>query len=157
TRDGRLTEAAALLGEELEGPSPDGCVDVFDHPAGILLLLRTERLVGSKTSMHLTFTHTACSGRAESPPAACLLSPSLSREGMEDVDRIGHVQTLSQPSRRRGVCVQREPGRVVLRSDDLHGVVGYTRGRRDIGDHPVLRRPELQLALRPALNLESFL
>src|SRR5262245_35730338 len=92
------------------------------------------------------------------PADSLPFSPSaLPRQGTEDGDRVTHVQGLAQPARRGGVRAQHDSGGFVLGSHDLHWVVTYVRGRRDIGDHPTIRSPELQFSIRLALDLKSLL
>src|SRR2546427_487033 len=69
-------------------------------------------------------------------------SITLTRQGVQDVDRPPHVQALPQPPRRGGPRVQDEPLRIVPRSQELHCIARYFRRTRDIGQKPNVRSAE---------------
>jgi hypothetical protein len=72
---------------------------------------------------------------------------------MQDVDRVANVQVLPEPGWLRGVRVEGEPFRLVVRADARHGIARELRRRRHVGQHTAVRLPELQLAVRPSLDL----
>ena len=76
---------------------------------------------------------------------------------MEHVDHVADVQPLPQPPGLCGVGIQREPLRLVLRSDGVCGIAGDVGRRGDVGNQPAVGVPELQLAIRPALDLAALL
>jgi len=76
---------------------------------------------------------------------------------MQHVDGVADVKALAQPSRGRGVRVHHEPFRFVPRSDRLQGIAGHAGRRWDVGDHAAVGTPELQLAVRLALDLVTLL
>ena len=47
--------------------------------------------------------------------------------------------------------------RVVPRSEDLRGVVGYLRGRRNLGQRPAVRATEAKLAVGLSIELVALL
>jgi hypothetical protein len=73
---------------------------------------------------------------------------------MQDVDGPAHVQALPQPTRGRGPRVQAKSLRVVPRSEDLHGIVGHLRRRRNLGQKPAVRAAEAKLAV--GLSIEPI-
>src|SRR5437667_442334 len=79
------------------------------------------------------------------------------RQGVQDVDRPGHVQALPQPTRGGGPRVQDTPLRSVLRSQDVHGIAGHFRRRRDLGQRPAVRAAEPQLAVGLSIDLVALL
>jgi len=74
-------------------------------------------------------------------------------QGVQDVDRPAHVQTLAEPARGRRPRVEAEPLRTMPCSEDLDGLGGDCSGRRDCGQVPAVRSPEAELAVR----LSSYL
>ena len=48
----------------------------------------------------------------------------LARQGVQDVDRVGHVQALSEPTRRGGVRAQEKPLSIVQRPHHPHRIFG---------------------------------
>lgn len=76
---------------------------------------------------------------------------------MQDVDRPADIEMLPQPTRRRGPRVQVEPGRIVPRSEDLHGIAAQFRRRRDLGQKPAVRTEEPKLAVRLSIELVALL
>jgi hypothetical protein len=55
------------------------------------------------------------------------------------------------------VRVQDEPLRVVLPSQDLHGIAEHLGRRRDLGQNPAVRAPEAKLAVRLSIDLVGLL
>ncbi len=76
---------------------------------------------------------------------------------MQDADRPSDVQALAQPACARRPRVQAEPLRVVLGSESLGRIGGHYRGRRDIGQEPAVRPPEMERAVGLSIHLVAFL
>src|SRR5438477_7114671 len=76
---------------------------------------------------------------------------------MQDVDRPAHVQALPQPPRGRRPRMQDKPLRIVPRSDDFDGIVGHFVRKRNLGENPPVRTPEVELAVRLSLHLVALL
>ena len=82
------------------------------------------------------------------PSATAQPGPSrLPRQRVQDVDRIAHVQGLSEPPRSRRARVNAEPLRLVPRPQRLHGISGYRSRRRHLGQELPIRAPELEHAV----------
>jgi hypothetical protein len=67
---------------------------------------------------------------------------------MQDVDRPDDVQRLAEPARSRRQRVQREPLRLMLCPESLHGVPTNLWGRRDWGSSRPLAE---ELGMRPVV------
>jgi len=76
---------------------------------------------------------------------------------MEHVDRVAYVESFAQPARHRRPRVQGQSRCDVLRSESPDGISRDLRRRRDVGQHPAVRSPEMQRAVRLALDLASLL
>ena len=76
---------------------------------------------------------------------------------MQDVDRIAHVEALSQPARHRSARVEAQPLRGVARAEHLHRIAGDLARRRDFGQQLAVRAAEGQLAVGLALQVVAAL
>ena len=76
---------------------------------------------------------------------------------MKHVDRVAHVERLTQRARDRGPRVQDKPVLPVPRANDCHGILEHDGRRRDVGNHPAVGAPELKLAVQLALDLIALL
>ena len=76
---------------------------------------------------------------------------------MQDVDRPAHIQALSQPGRTRRQRVEAQPLRVVPRPEGLDRIGGHCGRRRDRGQEPAIRPPELEHTVRRAIDLIALL
>ena len=76
---------------------------------------------------------------------------------MQDVDRPAQIQALAQPGRARRPRVEAEPLRVVLRAEGLDRIGGHRGRRRDLGQEPAVRPPELQRAVGLSIDLVALL
>jgi len=52
--------------------------------------------------------------------------------------------------------MQDKPLRIVPRSDDFHGIVGHLVRKRNLGENPPVRTPEVELAVRLSLHLVAL-
>jgi hypothetical protein len=75
---------------------------------------------------------------------------------MQDVDRPDDVQRLAEPARSRRQGVQREPLRLMLCPESLHGVPTNLWGRRDVGQQPTVRTAEAQLTIGQSIDLVAL-
>ena len=66
----------------------------------------------------------------------------LKSPGMQDVDRPPHVKALPEPAGASGPRVQLEPGRLILHSERLDGIVGDRWRTWDVGQRSSVRSPE---------------
>jgi len=78
-------------------------------------------------------------------------------QGMQDIDRPAHIQTLSQPLRARRPRVQAKPLRVVLRPERLDWIGGHCGRRRDLGQRPAGRPSEPERAVGLSIDLVALL
>src|SRR6266542_5226646 len=69
---------------------------------------------------------------------------------MQDVDGVGHVQALAQPTRTRRPRVYLQALRLVLRSECLHGIVRDWGRDRNLGQILVVGTVEAKLPVRLA-------
>jgi hypothetical protein len=76
---------------------------------------------------------------------------------MQYVDGPANIQALPEPTRGRGPRVQAVSLRVVPRSEDLHGIAGHFRRRRDLGQKPAVRATEAKLAVGLSIELVALL
>ena len=76
---------------------------------------------------------------------------------MQDVDRPGHIQALSHPTRQRRARVEHKPFRFILRSHRLHRIAGHFRTKWDLGEQLAVRPPESQLSVRVSIDLIALL
>jgi len=53
--------------------------------------------------------------------------------------------------------MQDKPLRIVPRSDDFDGIVGHLVRKRNLGENPPVRTPEVELAVRLSLQLVALL
>ena len=78
-------------------------------------------------------------------------------QGMQDVDRPAHIQSLAQPGRAGRPRVEAEPLRVVLRPERLDRIGGHRGRRRDLGQRPAVRPPEPERAVGLSIDLIALL
>ena len=76
---------------------------------------------------------------------------------MHDVDRLAHVQALSQQTRSRRPRVEAEPLRLVPRPESLNGIGGDRSGRRHLEQESPVRAPEPELAVGVSIHLVALL
>ena len=76
---------------------------------------------------------------------------------MQDVDGVGHVQALAQPTRTRRPRVYLQALRLVLRSECLHGIVRDWGRDRNLGQILVVGTVEAKLPVGLALDPVAFL
>ena len=76
---------------------------------------------------------------------------------MQDVDRPADIQSLSQPAGKPGLRVEVETVRDVCSAEGLDRIGRDSRRRRDVGQRPAMRTPELQRAVRRSLELIALL
>jgi hypothetical protein len=92
-------------------------------------------------------THAICRRRRSSRRRWVALSPGRCREsvgqGMQNVDRVAHIQALPQPGRTGRSRVQAEPLCVVVRAKRLDWIGGHRGRGRGLGEQLAVRSPEL--------------
>ena len=76
---------------------------------------------------------------------------------MQDVERPAHVKGLAQPPGARRPRVEAEPLRLVPCPQGLDGIGGDRSRRRHLGQELPVRTPELELAVRLAIDLIALL
>jgi hypothetical protein len=76
---------------------------------------------------------------------------------MQDVERVANVDALAQPGRARCARVEVESLCVVLRAERLDRIGGHRGRRRNVGDEPAIRAPELQCAVGLSIDLIALL
>jgi hypothetical protein len=72
---------------------------------------------------------------------------------MQDVDRPADVEALSLPARERSPRVEAEAEGDVYVAHDLDRICGHCGRRRDLGQRPAIRPPELERAIRLSIDL----
>ena len=79
------------------------------------------------------------------------------RQRVQDVDRVAQIEALAQPGRagRAGVDAQALLCMPLLKT--LDGIAGHRSGRRDVGQEPTIRSPELEPAVGQPLDLVALL
>ena len=75
------------------------------------------------------------------------------RQRVQDVDRIGDIQVISQPARHRRPRVNVEPLSVVRREQRVDGIARHGRGRRNVRQWPAVRSPEAEPSISLPLHL----
>ena len=76
---------------------------------------------------------------------------------MEDVDRPGQIQPLSEPARARRPRVEAKADRVVTSAERLDGITGYGGRRRHLGQRAAVWPPEPERPVGPARDLVALL
>jgi hypothetical protein len=74
------------------------------------------------------------------------------RQRVQDVDRVDHVQALTEPARRSCMRVQDTPFRIVQRAKKLDRLVRNRRRWGNVRQNPSVRAPELELAVGQSLE-----
>ena len=80
----------------------------------------------------------------------------LPRQGVQHIDRVAHIQPLSEPARDCCPRVETEPLRVVPRSQDLDRIGGHRSGRGNFGQEPAVRSPEAKLSIGLSIHLVAL-
>ena len=75
---------------------------------------------------------------------------------VQDVDRIAHIQALSQPPRARCALVQLQSRGVVRCPQCPHRIGGHRDWKRDIGQGAAVRPPEAEGAVGLSINALAF-
>jgi hypothetical protein len=76
---------------------------------------------------------------------------------MQDVDRPAHIEVLSQPAGAGSPGIEAEALRDVPRPEDAHRIGGHRGRRRDVGQGPAVRPPELQRIVGLSFHLVALL
>ena len=76
---------------------------------------------------------------------------------MQDIDRPADIQTLSLPARARGLRVEAEAVRDVCGPEHLDRIGRHPGRRRDLGQRPAIRPPELECAVRLSIDVIALL
>jgi len=71
-------------------------------------------------------------------------------QGMQDVDRPAHIQSLPEPAGARRPRVDVKTDRVVTRAERRDGITGHGSRRRHLGQRAAIRPPKLERPVGPA-------